>query len=124
MAAGTVTEPFLDAVRARVPGMRVLADATDRETYRRDETAYIPAGLPGAVALPTETAQVAEHVRVCAEFDEPIVPRGAGSGLSGGAAGIEGALTIAFTAMDRIIEIDEANLCVVTQPGVINARLK
>jgi glycolate oxidase len=54
----------------------------------------------------------------------PIVPRGAGSGLSGGAAGIEGALTIAFTAMDRIVEIDAPNLCVVTQPGVINATLK
>ena len=124
MAAGIVTEPFLDAIRARVPGLRLLADATDRETYRRDETAYLPAGLPGAVALPTETAQVAELVRVCAEFDVPIVPRGAGSGLSGGAAGLEGALTIAFTAMDRIVEIDAANLCVVTQPGVINARLK
>ena len=124
MAAGIVTEPFLDAIRARVPGLRLLADATDRETYRRDETAYLPAGLPGAVALPTETAQVAELVRICAEFDVPIVPRGAGSGLSGGAAGLEGALTIAFTAMDRILEIDAANLCVVTQPGVINARLK
>src|SRR6187397_2636529 len=124
MAAGVVTEPFLDAVRARIPDLRVLADAADRETYRRDETAYIPAGLPGAVALPTETAQVAELVRICAEYDVPIVPRGAGSGLSGGASGLEGALTIAFTAMDRILEIDVANLCVVTQPGVINARLK
>ena len=124
MATGIVTDAFLDAVRARVPGLRLLTDETDRETYRRDETAYLPAGLPGAVALPTETAQVAELVRVCGEFDVPIVPRGAGSGLSGGAAGIDGALTIAFIAMDRILEIDPANLCVVTQPGVINARLK
>ncbi len=124
MAAGVVTDPFLEAVRARVPGLRLLTDAADRETYRRDETAYLPAGLPGAVALPTETTQVAELVRICAEHDVPIVPRGAGSGLSGGASGLEGALTIAFTAMDRIVEIDTANLCVVTQPGVINARLK
>ncbi len=124
MATGTVTDPFLDAIRSRMPGLRVLTDATDRETYRRDETEYLPAGLPGAVALPTETAQVAELVKVCAEHDVPIVPRGAGSGLSGGAAGLEGALTIAFTAMDRIVEIDVANLCVVTQPGVINATLK
>ncbi len=124
MATGTVTDAFLDAVRARLPGLRLLTDETDRETYRRDETAYLPAGLPGAVALPVDTAQVAELVRVCGEFDVPIVPRGAGSGLSGGAAGIDGALTIAFTAMDRIVEIDPANLCVVAQPGVINARLK
>ena len=98
-----------------------------RSTARRTGATrpqYLPAGLPGAVALPTETAEVVEIVRVCAEFDVPIVPRGAGSGLSGGAAGIDGALTVAFTAMDRILEIDPANLCVVTQPGVINARLK
>ena len=63
-------------------------------------------------------------MRICGEFDVPIVPRGAGSGLSGGATGIDGALTVAFTAMDRIVEIDPPNLCVVTQPGVINARLK
>jgi glycolate oxidase len=124
MATGTVTDAFLDAVRARIPALRLLTDEADRETYRRDETAYLAAGLPGAVALPVETAHVAELVRICGEFDVPIVPRGAGSGLSGGAAGIDGALTIAFTAMDRIVEIDPANLCVVVQPGVINARLK
>ena len=124
MATGSVTQPFIDALCARVPGLRLLTDETDRETYRRDETAYLPAGLPGAVALPTDTVQVVGIVATCAEFDVPIVPRGAGSGLSGGAAGIDGALTVAFTAMDRIIDIDPANLCVVTQPGVINARLK
>jgi glycolate oxidase len=124
MATGIVTDAFIDAVCARVPGLRLLTDESDRETYRRDETAYLPAGLPGAVALPVDTAQVVGIVRTCMEFDVPIVPRGAGSGLSGGATGIEGALTVAFTAMDRILEIDPANLCVVTQPGVINARLK
>ena len=75
------------------------------------------------MAPPTETTQVAELVRICAEHDVPIVPRGAGSGPQWRGR-VEGALTIAFTAMDRIIEIDTANLCVVTQPGVINARLK
>jgi glycolate oxidase len=124
MAVGSVSEAFVDAVRARLPGLRLLTDPLDRESYRHDETAYLPAGLPGAVAFPVETGQVAELVRICAEFDVPIVPRGAGSGLSGGAAGIEGALTIAFTAMDRIVEIDAPNLCVVTQPGVVNATLK
>ncbi len=124
MASGCVDPRFLEAIGTRLPGLRLLADEADRETYRRDETAYLPTGLPGAVALPTETAEVAELVRICGEFDVPIVPRGAGSGLSGGASGIEGALTIAFTAMDRIIEVDPANLCVVTQPGVINADLK
>ncbi|MBA2756970.1 MAG: FAD-binding protein [Chloroflexi bacterium] len=124
MASAVVTPAFIEAIRARLPDLRLLTEVADRESHRADETAYLPTGLPGAVALPTETAQVVELVRICAEFDVPIVPRGAGSGLSGGATGLEGALTIAFTAMDRIVEIDRDNLCVVTQPGVINARLK
>ncbi|MFL5777431.1 MAG: FAD-binding oxidoreductase [Chloroflexota bacterium] len=119
-----VDEAFLSAVRERLPGLRVLTDTIDREAYRRDETAYLQAGLPGAVALPTETAEVAELVRLAAQHRVAVVPRGAGTGLSGGAAGIDGALTIAFTGMDRIVEIDRANLVVVVQPGVINAALK
>ena len=53
----------------------------------------------------------------------PIVPRGAGSGLSGGAIAVEGAVTIVMTQMDRILEIDEDDLLVVTQPGILNAEL-
>jgi glycolate oxidase len=119
---GAVDGTPADREYLRPDGMRLLL--TVRESYRRDETAYLAAGLPLAVALPVETAQVVELVRLCAERDVPIVPRGAGSGLSGGAAGIEGALTIAFTRMTRILEIDRENLTVTTQPGIVNADLK
>ncbi len=115
---------FLDALRARLPGLSLLTDASDRESYRRDETAHLDPGLPLAVALPTTTEQVAEIVRCAAEHHVAVVPRGAGSGLSGGSAGIEGALTVAFTRMKQILEIDPANLVAVVQPGVINADLK
>jgi glycolate oxidase len=120
----SVSAPFLDAVRTALPDLRLLVDEVDRETYRNDETPFLHGGLPGAVALPTETRQVAELVRICGRFGVPIVPRGAGTGLSGGAIGIDGALTIAFIAMNRILEIDAANQVVVTQPGIINAQLK
>ena len=117
-------DALLASIRRSLPQIRLLTDESDRESYRLDETAYLDAGLPGVVALPTDTADVAELVRLAAEHRIPIVPRGAGTGLSGGAAGIEGGLTIAFTSMNRILEIDHENLCVVTQPGVINADLK
>ncbi len=116
--------PLVEAVRHQLPDLRLLTDPLDREAYRTDETAYLRGELPGAVALPTETAQVATLVRLAAEHRVPIVPRGAGTGLSGGAAGIEGALTIAFTSMDKVIEVDTANLVAVVQPGIINAALK
>ena len=115
---------FLDAVRSALPVLRLLEDEADRESYRNDETAYLKAGLPLAVALPTATAEVAALVRLAAEHRIPIVPRGAGTGLSGGAAGIEGGLTIALTRMDKVLEIDRENLVVVTQPGILNAELK
>jgi glycolate oxidase len=121
---GSAVAACLDALRAELPGLRVLIDPLDRESYRNDETPYIAAGLPEAVLLPTTTAEVAAIVRAAAAHRVPLVPRGAGTGLSGGANGVAGAITVAFTAMDRILEIDEANLVAVVQPGVINATLK
>ena len=115
---------LLRAIRNELPDLRLLGDTTDRESYRNDETAYLNAGLPLAVALPTTTPEVSVLMRLASEHRVPVVPRGAGSGLSGGAAGIEGGLTIALTKMDRVLEIDRADLVVVTQPGIINAELK
>ncbi|MEA2545611.1 MAG: glycolate oxidase, partial [Chloroflexota bacterium] len=115
---------LLAEIRAALPGLRLLDDPSDRESYRNDETAYLHAGLPLAVALPESTAEVATLVQLAAKHRVPIVPRGAGSGLSGGAAGIEGGLTIALTRMNRVLEIDRANLVVVTQPGILNAEMK
>ena len=112
------------AIRHELPGLRLLTNPLDCEAYRLDETAYLRAGLPGLVALPTDSGEVAALVRLAAEHRVPVVPRGAGSGLSGGAAGIEGGLTIAMTGMNRVLEVDRGNLVVVTQPGVINADLK
>src|SRR4051794_35284132 len=122
--ASDVGAGLLDAIRAALPELRLLTDTVDREAYRNDETAYLHAGLPLAVALPETTAEVATLVRLAAERGVPVVPRGAGSGLSGGAAGIEGGLTIAMTRMNRVLEIDRENLVVITQPGILNAELK
>jgi glycolate oxidase len=115
---------LLAAIRTELPGVRLLVEPSDRESYRNDETAYLSAGLPLAVALPESTTEVAALLRLASAQRVPVVPRGAGSGLSGGAAGIEGGLTIALTRMTRVLEIDRANLVVVTQPGILNAELK
>lgn len=115
---------FIEALRAAAPDLRLLTDEADRESYRRDETAHHEPGLPLAVALPAGTSEVSAILRTATAHRVPVVPRGAGSGLSGGSAGVDGALTVAMTRMNRILEIDRDNLCVVTQPGVINADLK
>ena len=110
-------------MRAISPRLKVLTGAADVEPFRRDATQYIRPGTPMAVAFPRSTQQVSQLVRLAAELQVPLVPRGAGSGLSGGAVAVDGAISVVMTGMDRILEIDADNLMVVTQPGVINADL-
>jgi glycolate dehydrogenase FAD-linked subunit len=114
---------FLDKLRAQLPAMRLLTEASETESYSFDETAFSHPGRPLAVCFPRTTADVQAIVRLCAEADVPIVARGAGTGLSGGAVAVEGALIVVFTQMSAIVEIDPANLTATVQPGVVNADL-
>src|SRR2546423_14997617 len=75
---------------------------------------------PDLVAFPCSTEDVAALVKLAREFDVPIVGRGAGTGLSGGAVPREGGLMIAFARMNRILEIDLENERAIVQPGVVN----
>ena len=72
------------------------------------------------MVFPTDTAQVVAVVKACAAAGVPIVPRGAGSGLTGAANAIDGAVSVVLTKMDQILEIDEGNRLAVVQPGVVN----
>ena len=78
---------------------------------------------PGAVALPRTTREVQRVVRAVVDHGLPLVPRGAGTGLSGGALALNGAVVLGTARMNRILEIDPENLRAVVQPGVINADL-
>jgi glycolate oxidase len=93
------------------------------EGYRRDQAAFVEAGTPLAVAHPTCAAEVQEAVRLAARHGVPIVPRGAGSGLSGGANAVDGCVVLPLTRMDRIVEIDRRSLFAVVEPGVVTADL-
>lgn len=78
---------------------------------------------PLAVVLPSTTAQVAEVVRTCLAHSVAFVPRGAGTGLSGGAHATDDSILIECSRLNRIIEIDPENRLAVVQPGVVNAEL-
>ncbi|MEX2547710.1 MAG: FAD-linked oxidase C-terminal domain-containing protein [Chloroflexota bacterium] len=123
MTAAGRADVLLAALASELPAMRVLTDAADVESYRFDETAYLRAGQPIGVCFPSSTSDVQHIVRLCAESAVPIVARGAGTGLSGGAVAVDGGLTVSFMQMNAILEIDPANLTVTTQPGIINADL-
>jgi glycolate oxidase len=78
---------------------------------------------PDVVALPRSTADVQLIVREAQAAGVPIVARGAGTGISGGAVPAQGGLVIALTRMNRVLEIDASNRCAVVQPGVVNLDL-
>ena len=116
--------PLLDALRTRLPDVHLLDEPADVEAYRRDETPYLAAGMPVGVAFPTTTAEVQEIVRAAADERTPLVARGAGTGLSGGANAVDGGLVVSFARMDAIVEIDRQNLTATVEPGLVNAALK
>ncbi len=93
-----------------------------RLTYECDmHTLY--KGEPDAVALPHATEQVRDVVRLCRSARVPIVPRGSGTGLIGGATAPAGGVMIGMNRMSRVLEIDLPNRCAVVQPGLINLAL-
>ena len=73
---------------------------------------------------PQSTAEVAAVVRVCARHRRPVVPRGAGTGLSGGANAVDGCVLLCTERMDEIVEINSAERLAVVQPGVVNDELR
>ena len=87
-------------------------DATDREA------------MPEAVVFPGSAAEVAAIVRLAHEHRFPVVPRGAGTGRSGGSVPIEGGVVLVLTRLNRILEISRPDLVAVVEPGVILTRLK
>jgi glycolate oxidase len=119
----TLGTTFLDDLRSTLPDVRLLTDPAETEAYRWDETEYMQPGRPLGVVFPTSTAEIAAIVRLAAAHRTPIVPRGAGTGLSGGAIAVEGALTLVLTRMNQILEINTRDQLAVVQPGVINADL-
>jgi glycolate oxidase len=80
-------------------------------------------GAPDAVALPSTSAQVVAIVRLCRRAAVPIVPRGSGTGLIGGAMAPSGGVMVGLNRMNRILEVDLENRCATVQPGLINLSL-
>jgi len=99
----------------------VKTSPEDLAVYSFD--AYSDGCLPKAVVLPASVRDVSATVKIARELGEPIVPRGAGTGLCGGAVPIEGGVVISFARMNRILELDTRNRRARVQSGVINLDL-
>ncbi|MGO1118224.1 FAD-linked oxidase C-terminal domain-containing protein [Rhodovibrionaceae bacterium A322] len=106
-------------LRQLVPGEGVIFDEDERRVYESDGlTAY--SALPLLVVLPEDTAQVSAVLRYCHEKGVKVVPRGAGTSLSGGALPLEDGILLGLGKFNRILDVDYENRCAVVQPGVTN----
>ena len=99
----------------------VIDNVNDLRIFERD--ASIEGAAPDAVILPGTNAEVAAVIKVAAQHRVPVVPRGAGTGLSGGAVTIRGGLALQMTRMRRILEIDPVGQTALVEPGVVNQEL-
>jgi glycolate oxidase len=113
----------LDELRQTAPGARVITDPDLMESYRRDQTPVVSAGQPRCVVLASSTAEVAATLAWAERHQVPVVPRGGGTSLAGGATATDGCLVLSTARMTAIRELDPANEIAVAEAGVINADL-
>jgi glycolate oxidase len=110
---------IVGALRRIVPGEGVIVTETERRAYESDGlTAYHQ--LPMVVVLPSQVEQIAAVLRYCQNSGIKVVPRGAGTSLSGGALPLADGVLLGMAKFNRILDIDYDNRCVVAQPGVTN----
>jgi len=113
---------IVEALRRIVPGEGVIVSEPERRAYESDGlTAYRQ--LPMVVVLPSRVEEVAAVLRYCKEIGVKIVPRGAGTSLSGGALPLADGVLLGMAKFNRILDVDYDNRCVVAQPGVTNLAL-
>ena len=105
------------------PG-QVLHDAESLAAYSHDDAEWAPFVTPLAVILVQSTEDVSSVVRIAAELGVRVVPRGAGTGLSGGANAVEDSIVVSLERMTRVLEINSDERYAVTQAGVINDDLR
>ncbi|MCF8105688.1 MAG: FAD-binding oxidoreductase, partial [Desulfohalobiaceae bacterium] len=100
----------------------ILASREDLLCYAYDATKRVH--VPEIVVFPGSVQEVSGVFRIASQARVPVVPRGAGSGMTGGALAVQGGIVLAMNRFDRILEIDEDNLVAVVQPAVITGRLQ
>ncbi|MBN1658511.1 MAG: FAD-binding protein [Anaerolineae bacterium] len=118
---GEVNEGVVEALREIVGAGNVIWGDVERMAgYAHDEVAGEEyAHLPDVVVKPGSAEEIAEIMRLANREVIPVTPRGAGSGLSGGAVPVHGGMVLSFERMNRIVEIDPANMTVTVEPGVV-----
>jgi glycolate oxidase len=113
----------LSELAEALPGGRVVTDPDIIDGYRRDEASVVAPGHARCVVLARTVADVAATLRWASAHRIPVVPRGGGTGLAGGATAVDGCVILSLARMDQIAELDPLNEVAVVEAGVLNADL-
>jgi glycolate oxidase len=108
-------------LRDVVGAAHVLSEPGDLLAYEYDASNFT--AVPDLAVLPGSTEEVVEVLRIAARHHAPVVPRGAGTGVAGGALAIIGGVVVVMTRMNRILEVDLVNRVAVVEPGVTNIEI-
>ena len=120
----TDEDAVLAACAAILADGDVVTDPDRLPTYKQDRSTGSEVGEPFAVVFPRTTEQVSEVMKAAHKHRVPVVPRGAGSGLSGGSNAIDGSLIVCVEKMNAVLDVDISNGYVETQPGLFNTDLR
>ena len=118
MAYHKITADILQQITAIVGNDAVITDHVDLEKYSHDETEDL-SYYPEVVVKPRSAEEISQLLILCNQYLIPVTPRGAGTGLSGGALSVLGGLLISMERFNKILNIDERNLQATVEPGVI-----
>jgi glycolate oxidase len=122
--ATTLPQTLRTELAELLPAVQVLTEDAALEKYAHDDAEWAPYERPLAVVLVTTTAEVAAVVRFCRDRGVRIVPRGAGTGLSGGANSVANCIVLSLELMNEVVEINVGERYAVAQAGVINDALR
>src|SRR5579862_1978543 len=115
---------LVEALSRGLPAERLVTDPDVLAVISHDDAEWAPTGQAAVGVRARSEAEVQHVVRVCAELGAPVVPRGAGTGLSGGANAVGGCVMLDLSQLNQVLEIDADNLLAVVQPGAINNDVK
>ncbi|HAF85711.1 MAG TPA: FAD-binding oxidoreductase [Sphaerochaeta sp.] len=119
-----LTKEIIEELEKIVGARNLITDTEKMEHYSHDETSVEEyAHMPEVVLTPLDVGQVAAIMRLATKYVIPVTPRGAGSGLSGGAIPLFGGIVLSLEKMNRVLEIDEANLTVTSEAGIVTNEL-
>lgn len=124
MSYSKVTRKVLEELKEILGEDGVKVDIDYLERYSKDETAELEPFKPDVVVFPRTPEEISKILKLANKMNIPVTPRGAGTGLSGGAVPMHGGILISFERMNKILEFDPENMVVVVEPGVITDEIQ